>query len=286
MVCLIHKFYEKVIRMKVALVTGASSGIGFETAKMLAKKDYIVYAISRNVKNMQSLLAYNVKIIKLDITDYAAIHEVVNHIIEQEGHINILVNNAGYGSYGAVEDVPIEEAKRQFEVNLFGLSELTRAIIPSMREQKLGKIINISSIGGRMPNYFGTWYHASKYALEGYSESLRLELSEFDIDVIVIEPANINTNWGKITGQNLKTIAKGGYYEEKSLKMAQLLIGEPALNIRSHPSVVAKVIIKSIEKRHVKTRYVVGFLAKTVIRLYSILPTKLFNWILKKLISK
>lgn len=272
--------------MKVALVTGASSGIGFETAKMLAKKDYRVYAVSRNVKNMQALLAYNVKLIKLDITNYTAIHEVVNHIIIQEGHINILINNAGYGSYGAVEDVSIEEAKRQFEVNLFGLSELTRAIIPSMREQKAGKIINISSIGGRMPNYFGTWYHASKYALEGYSESLRLELSEFGIDVIVIEPGNINTNWGKITGQNLKSSSTGGHYERQALKMAKFMMEKPKINFLSHPSVVAKVIVKSIEKRHVKLRYIVGFLAKTILRLYLILPPKLSNWILKRLVSK
>ncbi len=272
--------------MKVALVTGASSGIGFETAKMLAKKDYRVYAVSRNVKNMQALLAYNVKIMKLDITDYTAIHEVVNHIITQEGHINILINNAGYGSYGAVEDVPIEEAKRQFEVNLFGLSEITRAIIPSMREQKAGKIVNISSIGGRTPNYFGTWYHASKYALEGYSESLRLELSEFGIDVIVIEPGGIKTKWGMIAAQNLKLVAKGGHYEEKALKMAQSMIKQQSLNLLSHPSVVAKVIIKSIEKHHVQMRYVTGFIAKPFIVLHVILPSKLLNWILKKQISK
>ncbi|MBO3064957.1 oxidoreductase [Staphylococcus shinii] len=272
--------------MTVALITGASSGIGFETAKMLAKKDYRVYAVSRNIKNMQALLAYNVNIIQLDITDYNAIHEVVNHILIREGHIDILINNAGYGSYGAVEDVSIEEAKRQFEVNLFGLSELTRAVIPSMREQKAGKIINISSIGGRIPNYFGTWYHASKYALEGYSESLRLELSDFGIDVIIIEPGGIKTEWGTIAAQNLKSVAKGGHYEEKALKMAQSMIKQQSLNILSHPSVVAKVIIKSIEKRHVQAKYVTGFIAKPLIILHAILPIKLFNWTLKKQISK
>lgn len=272
--------------MKVAIVTGASSGIGFDTAKMLAKKDYRVYALARNTKKMQGLLAYNVKIMKLDITDYNAIKEVVNHILNKEGHINILINNAGYGSYGAIEDVSIEEAKRQFEVNLFGLSEITRAVIPSMREQKAGKIVNISSIGGRIPNYLGTWYHASKHALEGYSESLRLELSEFGIDVIVIRPGGIKTEWSSITAQNLKSSAKGGIYEEKALTLANSMIKLNSLNLFYPPSAVAKVITNSIERRIVKPRYIVGFLAKTSIFLHALLPVKLYNFIIKKPVSK
>ncbi|HLR20036.1 MAG TPA: oxidoreductase [Staphylococcus sp.] len=271
--------------MKVALVTGASSGIGYETAKLLAKKDYCVYAASRNVENMQALRAYHVKVIQLDLTKPNLIESAVKHILNAEGRLDILVNNAGYGSYGAVEDVTIDEARKQFEVNLFGLSELTKAFIPSMRNQGSGKIINISSVGGRTPNYFGSWYHASKYALEGYSESLRLELSDFGIDVIVIEPGGIKTNWGPITAQHLTDSSKGSIYEVKAQQMAQSMAKQDQSGLLSHPSVVAKTIIKSIESKHAKPRYVVGMAAKPIILLHALLPIKLFNWILKKQIT-
>lgn len=272
--------------MKVAVVTGASSGIGYETAKALAKKDYCVYAASRNLENMKSLLAYNVKIIHLDVTDQTLIHNLVDHVLNTEGHIDILVNNAGYGSYGAVEDVSIEEARKQFEVNLFGLSELTKAIIPSMRHQNSGKIINISSIGGRTPNNFGSWYHASKYALEGYSESLRLELSDFGIDVIIIQPGGIKTNWAPIAANHLETSSKGGPYESKASNMAQLMYKQHQSGMFSHPSVAAKRIVKIIESNHTKPRYTVGLIAKPMLFLHAILPVRAFGWLLKRKISK
>lgn len=268
--------------MKVALVTGASSGIGYETAKALAKKDYHVYAVARNIESMSALRAYNVKLIKLDITNHSLIQNVVNHIIEVEGHIDILVNSAGYGSFGAVEDVSIEEAKKQFEVNLFGLSELTKAVIPSMREQNFGKIINISSISGSVPSCFGVWYHASKHALEGYSESLRLELSDFGIDVIVIAPGGIKTNWGPIAINHLKASSRGSVYEEQSQNMANLMDKQFKSDFLLAPSAVAKTIVKSIERHKAKSRYIVGFSAKIIILMHAILPTKLFNRIQKK----
>lgn len=160
----------------------------------------------------------NVKAIQLDMTDESSMQLAVDTIIETEGRIDVLVNNAGYGSYGAIEDVTIEEAKQQFEVNVFGLARLTQLVLPHMREQRSGRIINTSSIGGRVTSYFGGWYHASKYALEAFSNALRMEAAEFGIEVSVIEPGRIKTDWGFIAADKLADSAKGGAYEAAALK--------------------------------------------------------------------
>lgn len=268
--------------MKVALVTGASSGIGYETAKYLAKKDYIVYAGSRTVANMQSLKAYHVNIVELDVTNQQQINTVVNEIVAKEGKIDILVNSAGYGSLGAVEDVELNEARKQFEVNLFGLSETIKAVLPAMRAQRSGTIVNVSSVSGRLPNYYGAWYNASKHALEGYSASLRLELEEFGIKVVVIQPGSINTNWGLIAADNLTKVSQGGAYQEKSAVISDLLRTQFNSNKLPQPSVVAKCIVKVIERRHIRQRFIVGKFAKCLVFVNKILPTKLYNWIIQR----
>lgn len=163
---------------KVILVTGASSGIGYQTAEQLAKEGHIVYGAARRVDAMKPLEVFGVTPIRLDITDEVSIKEALNLIIKKENRIDVLVNNAGYGSYGAVENVRIEEAKMQFEVNIFGLTRLTQFVLPYMRKQKSGRIINVGSMGGRLTSYFGAWYHATKYALEAFSDSLRMEVSD------------------------------------------------------------------------------------------------------------
>ena len=181
---------------KVILVTGASSGIGYQTAEQLAKEGHIVYGAARRVDAMKPLEAFGVTPVRLDITDEASIKEALNVIISKENRIDVLVNNAGYGSYGAVEDVRIDEARMQFEVNIFGLARLTQLVLPYMRKQKSGRIINVGSMGGRLTSYFGAWYHATKYALEAFSDGLRMEVADFGIDVSIIEPASsLLTNW-------------------------------------------------------------------------------------------
>ena len=195
---------------KVILLTGASSGIGYQTAESLAKEGHIVYGAARRIEKMETLKQFEVKPIYLDVTDEESIKSAIDTIIGDEGRIDVLINNAGYGSYGAIEDVEINEARRQFEVNLFGLARLVQLVLPHMRKQKAGRIINVSSMGGRLTTYFGAWYHATKYALEAFSDALRMEVADFGIDVSLIEPGLIKTDWGIIAANKLSDSSKGG----------------------------------------------------------------------------
>ena len=184
---------------KVALVTGGSSGIGEQTALRLKQAGFTTYAVARRVDRMAGLEAEGVHAFAMDVTDDASMVGGIERIIAEQGRIDVLVNNAGYGSYGAVEDVPLDEARRQFEVNLFGLARLIQLVTPHMREQKSGRIINISSIGAVIYEPFGAWYHATKFAVDGFSDSLRVELRPFGIDVVIVHPAGIVTEWNEIS---------------------------------------------------------------------------------------
>ena len=186
------------MKNQVVLITGASSGIGKETARLLSQRGYKVYGAARRTDKMKELEQFGVKLLEMDVTDDESMTAGITSIIKNEGRIDVLVNNAGYGSYGALEDVPISEAKYQFEVNIFGLARLTQLVLPDMRQQHSGRIINISSIGGRIGEPHGAWYHATKFAVEGLSDSLRMELKEFGIDVVVIQPGAIKTEWAGI----------------------------------------------------------------------------------------
>ena len=180
----------------VALVTGASSGIGAATAQRLNGLGYVVYGLARRVDRMAGLDRIGVRTLAVDVTDEQAPAAAIEQIIAEQGRIDVLVNNAGYGSYGALEDVPLSEARYQFEVNVFGLARLIQLVLPHMRRQGSGRIINISSIGGKIYEPLGDWYHAAKFAVEGLSDSLRVELRPFGIDVVIIEPGAIRTEWG------------------------------------------------------------------------------------------
>lgn len=192
---------------KVALVTGASSGIGKSTAEELAKYGFTVYAAARRLDRLKDI--DGVIPVTLDLTDDASIRACVDYIIGRERRIDVLINNAGYGSYGAVEDVPPEEARRQFDVNVFGMARLIQLTVPYMRENHYGKIVNVSSMAGKIWTKFGGWYHAAKFAVEGLSDCLRVELKPFGIDVIIIEPGGIKTDWGAIAADNLKKNRSG-----------------------------------------------------------------------------
>src|ERR1700722_12749504 len=172
----------------VAFVTGASAGIGEATARALLAAGYTVFAGARRLDRRAGLAALGATLLKLDLTDDASIVAAVEAIKSGAGRLDVLINNAGYGSYGALEDVPMDEARRQMEVNVFGLARLSQLVIPGMREAGNGYIINISSIGGKLGEPFGAWYHATKYAVEGLSDSLALELAPFGIKVVTVEP--------------------------------------------------------------------------------------------------
>lgn len=250
---------------KVALITGASSGIGESAAVLLHKAGFKVYGAARRVEKMKSLEEKGISVISLDITDEDSIVNCVNTITEKEGSIDVLVNNAGYGSYGAIEDVPMEEARRQFDVNMFGLARLTQLVLPGMREKSYGKIVNVSSMGGKIYTPFGGWYHATKHALEGWSDCLRIEVKSFGIDVVIVEPGGIKTPWGIIAAENLKKTSGSGAYAVQANKTAESTLKTYSSNQLTEPEVIGKVILKAVTVRRPKTRYVKGFMAKPVI---------------------
>jgi short-subunit dehydrogenase len=268
---------------KTVLVTGASSGIGKATALFLNEKGFSVYAAARRVEKMRDLEAKGVHLVEMDVTDEISMTSGVNSILAKEGSVDILVNNAGYGSYGAIEDVSLEEARRQFEVNLFGMARLIQLVLPKMRENRYGKIFNISSIGGKIYTPFGGWYHATKHAVEGFSDCLRLETQPFGVDVVIIEPGAIASEWSSIAGENLKKTSGKGAYAQAANKTADGMAKTYAGNQPSQPSVIGEAIYKAINARTPKTRYAVGYMAGTTIAMRRFLSDRLFDKIIKSL---
>jgi short-subunit dehydrogenase len=266
-----------------ALVTGASSGIGESTALKLKQQGYTVYGAARRVERMAGLEAAGVHVLKMDVTDDASMVAGVEQIIAETGRIDVLVNNAGYGSYGALEDVPMSEAKYQFEVNIFGLARLTQLVLPQMRAQATGYIVNVSSVGGKIYEPLGCWYHATKFAVEGLSDSLRLELKPFGIKVVVIEPGAIATEWSGIAAEGLvKTSGDTAYAELARNGAAVLAMADGNPNLVSPPTVIAKAIAKAVSKRNPRTRYAVGGGAKPVLFLRAVLPDKGFDFVVSR----
>ena len=195
---------------KTALVTGASSGIGEATALKLREVGYTVYGAARRLERMKELADEGVRLLTMDVTDDDSMRAGVERIVSESGRIDVLVNNAGYGSYGAVEDVPLSEARYQFEVNVFGAARLIQLVLPQMRSQGSGTIVNICSMGGRIYTPLGGWYHGTKFALEALSDCLRMETKPFGIDVVMIEPGSIRTEWGGIAADNLRRVSGAG----------------------------------------------------------------------------
>ncbi len=262
---------------KVALVTGASSGIGEEAARLLRADGFEVYAVARRVDRMAALAAAGVHTFAMDVTDDASMVAGVARVVTEQGRIDVLVNNAGYGSYGSVEDVPIEEARRQFEVNVFGLARLTQLVTPHMREQGSGRIINISSIGGKFYEPLGAWYHATKFAVEGFSDSLRLELRPFGIDVVIIEPGPIITEWNTISRDSLVETSRGGAYEERAGRVRATMERGDTGWAGTKPDVVARKIVKAATTSHPKPRYPVGKGAGSIVLARRLLPDRAFD---------
>jgi short-subunit dehydrogenase len=199
-------------RPQVILITGASSGMGKEAARLLLSQGHVVYAAARRIELMQDLQAFGAHPLKMDVTDEAQMQAGIARITAAHGGVDVLVNNAGFGIYGAMEDTSMVDARYQFDVNFFGLARMTQLVLPYMRSQKAGKIINISSMGGKMYTPLGSWYHATKHALEGWSDCLRLELAPFGIQVVIVEPGIIATEFGDVaSGPLLERSGKGPY---------------------------------------------------------------------------
>ena len=261
----------------VALVTGGSSGIGESTARALLAKGFTVYAVARRVDRMVPLASAGVHTFAMDVTDDATMVAGIDRIIEEQGRIDVLVNNAGYGSYGAVEDVPIDEARRQFEVNVFGLARLVQLVAPHMRAQRSGRIINISSIGGKFYEPFGAWYHATKFAVEGFSDSLRMELRPFGIKVVLIEPGPIRTEWNEIARDSLLEHSGAGAYATYARQAHGVMERFDEPSRASTPEEVADKIVKAATVKRPAARYPVGRGARTITTSRDLLPDRVFD---------
>ena len=261
----------------VALVTGASSGIGRATALRLAALGFTVHAAARRVERMSDLANHGIHVESLDVTDDGSMVTVVDKIVSEHGRIDILVNNAGYGSYGAVEDVPIAEARRQFDVNVFGLARLTQLVLPHMRAQRDGYIVNISSMGGKIWEPLGGWYHAAKFAVEGLSDCLRAEVAEFGIKVVVVEPGSISSEWATISADNLEAISADTPYRGQAKLIARGLRKSDTSFLASEPEVVAEAIGKAVQRTKPRTRYPVGGGARTFLFAHRVLTDRGFD---------
>jgi NAD(P)-dependent dehydrogenase (short-subunit alcohol dehydrogenase family) len=268
---------------KVAIVTGASSGIGHASALRLHAAGYTVYAGARRLERMHDLADVGIHAVELDVTDDASMVGLVDRVITETGRIDVLLNNAGYGSFGALEDVPLQEGRRQFDVNVFGLARLTQLVLPHMRAQRSGRIVNMSSMGGRIYEPLGSWYHATKFAVEGMSDSLRLEVAPFGIDVVLIEPGGMNTEWGAIAADNLITASAHTAYAPQAPGVAHMLRSSDLKARRgSSPHVIATAVLRAATARHPKTRYLLGPGAKPLVLLRRFLPDRAFDALIRR----
>jgi len=248
---------------KVVLITGASSGIGLASAKKLLEEGHIVYGSTRKQAAAEELKKLGGHPLRIEMTEEKTMQVAIEQVIQEQGRIDVLFNNAGYGHYGPIEEVPLEEGRKVLEVNLFGLARMTQLVLPHMRKQGHGRIINTSSIGGKMYTPLGGWYHASKHAVEGFSDCLRLELEPLGIDVVIIEPGIIDTGFNERMVGRIKENPDTGAYS----KMKAALIKGLEMNTDpgSPPSVIAELASKAVNAHKPKTRYHGGQLSSLVL---------------------
>jgi NAD(P)-dependent dehydrogenase (short-subunit alcohol dehydrogenase family) len=260
---------------RVAIVTGASAGIGAVTSRLLHERGFRVYAVARRSDRMAPLAALGVHTVRADVTDEADLVALVDRVVTESGRIDVLVNNAGYGSFGAVEDVPLDEARRQFEVNVFGAARLCQLVLPQLRAQGCGRIINVSSVGARMYQPLAGWYHSTKYALEGLTDCLRVELRPLGIDVVLIRPGGIATEFPGVAGERLLATSGDGAYADYARQYAATLTAE--VKGLSSPAVVARAIRRAATARRPRARYAVGRGATAALLARWLLPDRAYD---------
>ncbi|MET3718578.1 MULTISPECIES: oxidoreductase [unclassified Arthrobacter] len=270
----------------VAFVTGASTGIGFEAAKRLSGHGFLVYAGARRTDRMEPLAALGIQVLALDVTDDDSMRAAVGRVLEERGRIDVLVNNAGYGSYGALEEVDLAEGRRQFDVNVFGLARMTQLVLPAMRQAGQGRIINISSIGGKFYEPLGAWYHATKFAVEGLSDALRLELKPHGVTVSIIEPASTQSDWGRISVEGLLASSGTGPYAAQARHMAEVLASTDRPATSTPPAVIASAILHAATAARPRTRYPVGKGAAAILGLRRVLPDRLYDAVVMAVLKR
>ena len=259
---------------KAVLITGCSTGIGRATAERLAAGDWKVYATARRLESIADLAAKGCETLALDVTDEASMEAAVKHVEEAEGAVGVLINNAGYSQSGAVETVPMDEVRRQFETNVFGLVRMCQLVLPGMRRQRWGRIVNLSSMGGRLVFPGGGLYHGTKYAVEAISDALRFEVRDFGVDVILIEPGLIKTEFGETAA---KGTGDGGDYAAFNEAVAKATAGAyegPTMKLGGGPDDVARKIEKALGARRPKARYPVTASARILLTQRALLPDR------------
>ncbi|HAA14629.1 MAG TPA: short-chain dehydrogenase/reductase [Cytophagales bacterium] len=269
---------------KVIIITGASSGMGKDTALQLIQKSHIVYGGARRKEKMEELVQAGGHALALDVTDQASVAAAVEQVLREQNRIDVLWNNAGYSLTGAMETISYEEAKRQFDVNLFGVAEMSKAVLPTMRKQGTGTIINTSSIGGKMHMpLMQSWYLASKFALEGWSDALRMELEPYGIDVVLIEPGGVATEFMEVMSRDFLDKAKGTAYEEETARIAKGMAKMNTPKNMSPTSVVTDAVLKILDAKKPKTRYVVGKNAKMMLFMRSMLSDRRYDKLMRSM---
>jgi NAD(P)-dependent dehydrogenase (short-subunit alcohol dehydrogenase family) len=263
---------------KIVLITGASSGIGRATALELLGAGHTVYGGARRVESLGAVRAAGGHALAMDVTKDADLERAVGTVLGGQGRIDVLVNNAGFGLYGAAEDVSLDRARYQLEVNLFGPARLIQLVLPHLRRQRSGTIVNVSSMGGEITFPLGAWYHASKHALEAYSDALRQEVGRFGVEVVLVQPGLIRTEFGDVAAGGVRELSGHGPYHD----LAEGLATSTEALYREHskasdPSVVAATIRKAVESTSPKPRYPVGYMARPLLALNRFLPARLFD---------
>ena len=264
------------------LVTGCSSGIGKATAQRLVGAGHTVYATARRPETLRDLEAAGARTLALDVTQEESMAAAVEAIETEHGSVGTLVNNAGYGVYGPVEEVPINDARREFETNVFGLGRLTQLVLPAMRRAGRGRIINISSMGGRLVYPTGGWYHASKYAVEALSDALRVEVAAFGVTVVLVEPGLIRTEFESVASGGLAPHTASGPYAQLRRKSDERMRQSYRSRASVPPGVVAEVIRTAVEADRPRTRYVVTPAAKAQVQLRRLAGDRVWDAVMRR----
>lgn len=268
---------------KIILITGASSGIGYEVARMLAQQGHTVYGAARRTERMESLREYGVTPLALDVTSDESARAAVEAIVAKEGRIDILINNAGYGELGPIETTTMENAQRQLDVNVVGLARMTALVLPHMRQQHNGRIVNVASIAGHITFGFAGWYNASKYAVEALSDATRMEVRPYGIDVAIVEPGGVYSDWGRIAAKQLRQASEGTDYAERAGRMANvfdMMYGENPFNMMTSTTSAAKHVCRAATARRPRTRYAFGIGNNLMRWLHILLPARWFDAII------
>jgi len=272
---------------RAALVTGCSSGIGRATAERLAVSGWTVYATARKPETLADLEARGCRTLALDVTDEASMQAAVAAVEGEHGSVGALVNNAGYSQSGAIETVPMEKVRAQFETNVFGLVRLTQLVLPGMRRARSGRIVNLSSMGGRLVFPGGGFYHATKYAVEAISDALRFEVKGFGIDVILVEPGLIRTSFGTTAAGGLSEAGTDeGDYAQFNAHVAAATegiyeSGGPIARLGGPPEAVAKVIDKALSAQRPRARYTVTPSARLLMGQRALLPDRAWDAVMR-----